>query len=51
MGKKITRKEYGEYLNNLGRIDDHDKYGTWLRRNDPIGFTVGYQDYKREKEG
>ena len=55
----ITRKEYEEWLNDLetpfedlksngGRIPDGSKYGTWIRKNDPIAFNVGYGDYLRE---
>lgn len=51
-------KKYEKYLNELGvpeddkksnggRIPDHALYGTWLRRNDPIAFRVGYQDFNR----
>jgi len=51
--KECTRKEAEENLNEIG-CPDHDlrclggrvpdrmseKYGTWLRRNDPIAFEV-----------
>lgn len=51
----MTKKEYEEYLNELGtpeddkksnggRIPDTSKYGNWLRRHDPIAFQVGYND-------
>lgn len=51
----MNRKEYEEYLNgfeipdgdkksNGGRIPDHVPYGSWLRRNDPIAFQVGYAE-------
>lgn len=51
----MTKKEYEEYLNEVGipdddlksaggRIPDHANYGSWLRRNDPIAFQVGYND-------
>ena len=51
----MNKKEYEEYLNsfgtpdddlksNGGRIPDHVPYGSWLRRNDPIAFQVGYND-------
>ena len=51
----MTKKEYEEYLNevetpeddlksNGGRIPDTSKYGTWLRKNDPIMFNVGYSE-------
>lgn len=53
----MSKKEYEEYLNELGipeddkksnggRIPDNAKYGSWLRRNDPIAFNVGYSDKK-----
>ncbi len=52
------KKQYEEYLNEIGtpdhdlksnggRIPDHCKYGTWLRKNDPIAFEVGFNDWKR----
>lgn len=52
-----TRKEYEEYLNELGtpsddlkseggRVPDGARYGSWLRSNDPIAFNAGYQEYK-----
>ena len=52
-----TRKDYEEYLNELGaplddlksnggRIPDSSRYGSWLRRNDPVAFNVGYREYK-----
>lgn len=51
----ITQKEYENYLNtmeipkhdlksNNGRIPDKAKYGSWLRRNDPILFEIGYKE-------
>jgi hypothetical protein len=51
-----TRKAYEEYLNELGtpdadlysnggRVPDGAKYGAWLRRNDPIAFNVGYNEW------
>ena len=55
----MTEKEFEEYLNELGfPNDDHledvgrvswksvNKYGTWLRRRDPVSFNVA----KREHE-
>ena len=55
-----TRKDYEEYLNALGtpfddlksnggRIPDTARYGSWLRRNDPVAFNVGYEDEKRNR--
>jgi hypothetical protein len=51
-----TRKDYEEWLNDLevpyddmrsngGRIPDHAKYGSWLRKNDPIAFNVGFEEW------
>lgn len=57
--EKFTRKVYERCLNSIqvpsddlfsngGRIPDRTtRYGSWLRRNDPIGFEVGYQEEKR----
>ena len=52
-----TKQEFENYLNgfdvpeddkksNGGRVEDHAKYGSWLRRNDPIAFEVGYGDFQ-----
>lgn len=52
-----TRKDYEEYLNEVLEKDSPKqlsvkegtyiaKPGTWMRRNDPIQFEVGYQEYK-----
>lgn len=57
--KQPTRKHFEIYLNEMstpymdlksngGRIPDSAKYGTWLRRNDPVAFDVGYNEYKME---
>ena len=54
-----TRKDYEEWLNVLGipdddlkseggRIPDRAKYGSWIRRNDPILFNVGYREWKED---
>ncbi|MFS0841303.1 hypothetical protein [Paenibacillus sp. 1P03SA] len=56
----MTRKEFEQYLNELsmsddekksngGRIPDNCKYGSWLRRNDPVMFNVGF-GHERSKE-
>ena len=56
----LTRKEYEENLNELGtpiddlksnggRIQDTARYGSWLRRNDPVAFNVGFNEWKTEK--
>ena len=55
--KPLTRKEYEDLLNyigapdsdkksNGGRIPDNVKYGSWLRRNDPVAFNAGFNDYR-----
>lgn len=52
---RLTKKDYEEWLNELGipdhdlksmggRIPDDANYGTWLRRNDPTAFEVGYSE-------
>jgi hypothetical protein len=57
----MTKKELEQYLNEIG-CPDHDhpenggrvswtmvnRYGTWLRRNDPIAFEVCYWEHKQE---
>ena len=59
--KKINQIDYVNYLNEIGipeedkksnggRIPDHAKYGEWSRRNDPIAFNVGYQDFVRDNK-
>ena len=51
-----TKIAYEAYLNdfgipeddkksNGGRIPDHARYGSWVRKNDPIAFEVGYQEW------
>ena len=55
-----SKKVYAEWLNDLGCPEhDHpendgrvpwkmvDKYGDWLRRNDPIAFEVGFGEWKQ----
>ena len=54
---ETTKKEYERYLNEMGvpKSDDVEyggrcrskDYGTWLRRNDPIAFNVGYYEWVR----
>jgi len=63
MGKGKTRQSYEEWLNDLGCPDDDmaphgrishiyiNRYGTWLRRHDPIAFNVGFNEYILEKGG
>ena len=57
-----TKKEYIEFLNELGppdddlksnggRIPDSNKeYGKWLYINDTIVFNVGFQEWEREQK-
>lgn len=52
----MTKKQYEEYLNDIGcqdrdelkshggRVPDYCKYGSWLRRNDPILFEIGLRE-------
>lgn len=58
---KKTKKEYEKYLNEIGLSLDEDhfiiggkkrkgKYGTMLRKHDPIAFSVGYNDWRREQK-
>jgi len=57
--KSVRKQDYELYLNELGTpSSDHpdnggrvsrkmlDKYGTWLRKNDPIAFEVGYNEFR-----
>jgi hypothetical protein len=61
MVKKATKAQYESYLNDLGTpSSDHpdnggrvslkmiNKYGTWLRKNDPIAFEVGYNEFRTQ---
>jgi hypothetical protein len=54
-----TKADFEEWLNELGapegdlksnggRIPNGSKYGSWMRRNDPVAFNVGYQETSRE---
>ena len=60
---KKTRKEYVEFLNGLVDADSEDdrwviggknrytgrrNYGTMLKRYDPIGFEVGFKEWRNE---
>jgi hypothetical protein len=62
--QKLTCKLYEEHLNEVGKSLDndefiiggvmrrnHNKYGELTRKLDPVGFNVGYNDWKREKQG
>lgn len=51
-----TRKEYTSWLNELGapkddlksnggRVPDHAKYGSWVRKNDPVAFNIGFREW------
>ena len=51
----MTKEEFEKLLNDLdtpdselrlngGRIPDTARYGTWLRRHDPIAFTIAYNE-------
>lgn len=64
MSKEISKKAYEEYLNELGKSLDSEQfiiggkqrgywrpYGALIRKYDPIGFQVGYNDWKRNKQG
>jgi hypothetical protein len=54
--KNKLKSDYEEYLNEIGipehdkrsnggRIPDHAHYGAWLRKNDPIAFEVGFNEW------
>jgi hypothetical protein len=56
MKKENTKKAYKEWLNDIdppeedlksngGRISDGVPYGTWIQKNDPIAFEVGYREW------
>ena len=56
---KHTKIEFENYLNELqipeddkqsngGCIPNNCKYGTWIRKHDPIAFTVAYNEYIQE---
>jgi hypothetical protein len=59
---KLTRKEYEAQLNRTipnnskplffvnGRYHETNKYGTLLRRLDPIAFSVSFNEWKRRHE-
>lgn len=57
---KITKKQFEQYLNEVVEcLPEEDfiiggkyrrmKYGTAMRKYDPIAFEVGYKDYVREE--
>ena len=54
-----TRHDYEEYLNEIGipeddkksnggRVPDNASYGAWMRKNDPIAFNVGFNEFSNE---
>lgn len=60
---KKTKKAYEEYLNNNSHFDSDEyiiggkkretyywsnRYGTALRKYDPIAFEVGYNEWRKE---
>ena len=56
-----TKSEYEDYLTELGcpdddrqseggRVPDGCKYGSWVHRNDPIAFNVGYREFQLQNE-
>jgi hypothetical protein len=54
---KLTKKAYEDYLNEFGigqpqynlRGTPIKKFGGWMRKNDPIQFRVGYNEWLSEK--
>jgi hypothetical protein len=64
IAKKRTKKQYEEYLNELGddmgdtlperringgRMPNKSKYGTWMKTHDPVAFNVGYNEFVQER--
>jgi len=62
MNIKITRKQYEEFLNEIGKLLPEEEfiiggkqrrpwrpYGKLIRKYDPIGFEVGFNDWARNK--
>ena len=58
---KTTKKAYEKYLNEVGEcLPEEDfiiggkyrrmKYGTAMRKYDPIRFEVGYREWRTEQE-
>lgn len=54
MTKKLTKQNYEKYLNGIGEDIQGEEYhknlGTWMRRNDPIQFNVGYNEWVQKWE-
>jgi hypothetical protein len=58
---RVTKQVYQDWLDDLGvpeddkwsnggRIPDRvTRYGVWLRRNDPVAFEIGFQEFEREE--
>lgn len=57
---KKTKTNYEKYLNEIatpeddkksndGRVPDCANYGGWMRKNDPITFEVGFNEWKNNK--
>jgi len=62
MLRERLSREYEHLLNEIGcPVSDHpyyggrcpycmvDRYGTWLRNNDPIAFNVGFNETQQER--
>lgn len=59
--RNFLRSSFEEYLNELGCSDEDmaptgrmpysyvNRYGTWLRRHDPIAFHVAYNEWILEE--
>lgn len=58
-----TKKVYEEFLNSIAVTyeqcwiggknifyDERKKYGTYLRKHDPIAFNLGYNEWVRENK-
>ena len=53
----MNRQQFEKYLNGIevpeeerksngGRVPDSAKFGSWLRRNDPIAFEVALNEHQ-----
>ena len=56
---KKTKKNYEEYLNEIGDVLPEEsfimagkfrrgKYGSMLRKHDPIAFQVGFNEWRKD---
>ena len=56
-----TKREHEDWLNEIeapqdelrsngGRMPDSSKYGSWMRKNDPIAFNASFYERSRETE-